>query len=170
MGLDYEIHLYFPIEQMQAVLEDVALMTQGIPTEKLDSEICQGFYFPPDDVIYNHWADNPSGLAERTDAKGRIVPGALELQVYEPDWAWAFGHNTKLREDICVFEFRAISSAMSLILEQSPSIHQTFINLLKTHNGICAIFHDTDLVRRDEIVWPEDTSWSEVFKLLTQSP
>ena len=51
-------------------------------------------------------------------------------------------------EDLVLFEFGTTGTKMSILFDESPSIRETFIRLLKKNHGLCGVFNR-------EVDWPE---------------
>ena len=174
MGLDYSYLLYFPQDKWFDVLQKVIRIAEPFdpPTRLVfpDHEIlvpmetwvhnngvvhaegdeldfCTALYFEEDDAIldYRERHRYPDSEEERCppvqETPARVSIGFIYLSIHK-DLARLNSPNELDR--YCLFEFGTPGTTMSILFDYSPSIRQTFVELLKSVPGICGVFNRED--------------------------
>ena len=174
MGLDYSYLLYFPQDKWFDVLQKVIRLAEPLdpPTRLVfpDHEILvpmhtwvhnnsvvyadkdvldfsTTLYFEEDDAIldYRERHHYPDSEGERCppvkDKPSQVSIGYIYLSIHK-DLARLTSADKLDR--FSLFEFGTPGTTMSILFDYSPSIRQTFVELLESVPGICGVFNRED--------------------------
>jgi hypothetical protein len=125
-------------------------VTEATPSLSFNTSL----FFAPDQALEEYvvgWKEYfQDGTEPPRDEHGRIAIGYVYLTIdLNPD-----GQRNH-RPELVRFSFSAATSDMSRLFERSGSVREAFVELLRSHGGLCGVFDDEEPTR-PKLFWPED--------------
>jgi len=195
IGLEYEYGLRFRYEDLYGILEDLAQNATVVEGREIDVILPEwritlpftshfksepiyldestktlsfdiSLYFKPDDEIELYIKEQEEYLGASDgdfvnyrcprDDQGRVAIGYIYLYI-----SFSFENNMKFAN----LAFASATTRMGILFTNSPSIRQTFIDFLISHNGLFAYITDSDCLSFDYI-YPVDCDVNKARALL----
>src|SRR3990172_13233523 len=169
MGMDFSYILYFKQDQWLEVLQQVVNMAEPLPSptrlvfpdhellipmetwvhnngvvyaDKPELDFSTALYFEEDEAIQNYRRYRMGKEEERcppvVDKPQKVSIGYIYLTIHKDR---SKAESTNELDHLSWFNFGTPGTSMSLLFDDSPSIRNTFLELLERIPGICGVFN-----------------------------